>query len=118
MVSVVKATSASKGRGRARSPSRATGTDGKPQESKFYKQGRCNKGSACTFLHTGKPGAPAASSGYQGASQEAQAIKGRIVKPGGSRGPTRKIHMGLSRAEVRTSDERQSHPKFLLLSVS
>ena len=71
----------SRGGGRGRSPSRAMSSDGKPRECRFWKSGRCKKGSACTFLHTGKPGAPATSGGSQGGRPGSTGSKGKDGKP-------------------------------------
>ena len=111
----------SRGGGRGQPPSRATSTDGKPRECKFWKSGRCKKGSACTFLHTGKPGAPAVSGGSQGEDQEVRAVKGKMESLVRSRDPTRKALKGrraLRAARVRTSEKGRSRQRFLLLSAS
>ena len=66
----------SQSRRRTGSPSPA----GKPRVCKFYKQGRCDRGKDCKFLHTGQPGA-AATSNSEG-SQGRGSDKGRKNRKG------------------------------------
>ena len=63
--------SGGKGKGRGRSPSgRGSPSPGRAQvECKFFKQGRCNKGDACRFLHH-KPSAPAPGSGRESSGEK------------------------------------------------
>ena len=56
--------SQSRGRGGRSQSRRRTGSPspaGKPRVCKFYKQGRCDRGKDCKFLHTGQPGVAATS---------------------------------------------------------
>ena len=69
------------GRGRGpRSPSRTGSPSRGPRECKFFKQGRCDRGDKCTFLHTGKPGAAAPSGGSAKGSAHSDKSKGRHKK--------------------------------------
>ena len=63
--------SGGKGKGRGRSPSgRGSPSPNRSQvECKFFKQGRCNKGDACRFLHH-KPSAPAPGSGRESSGEK------------------------------------------------
>ena len=66
------------GRGGRSHSRRRTGSPslaGKARVCKFYKQGRCDRGKDCKFLHTGQPGA-AATSNSEG-SQGRGSDKGR-----------------------------------------
>ena len=76
--------SQSRGRGGRSQSRRRTGSPspaGRPRVCKFYKQGRCDRGKDCKFLHTGQPGAAATSNseGSQGRGSD-KGKKGRRDK--------------------------------------
>ena len=73
--------SQSHGRSQSRRRTGSPSPAGRPRVCKFYKQGRCDRGRDCKFLHTGQPGAAATSNseGSQGRGSD-KGKKGRKDK--------------------------------------
>ena len=94
--------------GGGRAPSRTPSPGGKgkgKQECKFFKQGLCNRGDKCKYLHKGTPAAPApGSSARTGSSEKRRRKKDKKERKGrkGSKSSSRSSKSG-SRGSSRSS---------------
>ena len=90
-----------------RTPSPGGKGKGKRQECKFFKQGVCNRGDKCNFLHKGQPAAPAPGDSSARASSSGKKDK-KHKKKERKGGKGRKSSRSSSRSSSKSSSRKSS----------
>ena len=90
-----------------RTPSPGGKGKGKTQECKFFKQGVCNRGDKCNFLHKGQPAAPAPGDSSARASSSGKKDK-KHKKKERKGGKGRKSSRSSSRSSSKSSSRKSS----------